>query len=91
MTKQHKWHKEIKAWADGANIEYSSNGTRWHSVMPAPDWHEEEGEFRVAPIPNFPDTSLKLQDLIDAYSEGNSWDDGYFKVANKAIKQFCID
>lgn len=22
MTKQHKWHKEIKAWADGAEIEY---------------------------------------------------------------------
>ena len=21
MTKPHKWHKEIKAWADGAEIE----------------------------------------------------------------------
>jgi hypothetical protein len=28
--KQHKWHKEIKAWADGAEIEvYASHQQGW--------------------------------------------------------------
>jgi hypothetical protein len=31
---QHKWHKEIKAWADGAEIEFLDKDTgRWLTKM----------------------------------------------------------
>ena len=38
MSKQHKWHKEIKAWADGAEIEKIwisddfDNPHHWHVI-----------------------------------------------------------
>jgi hypothetical protein len=49
---QHKWHKEIKAWADGAEIEYCSYKV-WS------DWNEHIGwfvdyEYRIKPQPKEP-------------------------------------
>jgi hypothetical protein len=49
---QHKWHKEIKAWADGAEIEYCSYDI-WD------DWNEDIGwyegyEYRIKPQPKEP-------------------------------------
>ena len=54
--KQHKWHKEIKAWADGAEIEYrikkpSEPFSDWHLVV-EPTWHLntwQEIEYRIKP------------------------------------------
>ena len=37
---QHKWHKEIKAWADGAEIE-----ARYEKAEGWSDWKLEEGGF----------------------------------------------
>jgi hypothetical protein len=55
MTK-HKWHKEIKAWADGAEIEWRYFDT--DSWMPYcnnyPVWHNNEYEFRIKPQPKEP-------------------------------------
>ena len=51
---QHKWHKEIKAWADGAEIEYKAdNYGGWHN------WFEEMGwynfrQYRIKPQPKEP-------------------------------------
>lgn len=50
--KQHKWHKEIKAWADGAEIEMWY-GDRWEQVYHAPDWFEHE-VYRIKPQPKEP-------------------------------------
>ena len=51
--KQHKWHKEIKAWADGAEIECFSKGypdAGWQEFDG--DWGEIEGwKFRIKPQP----------------------------------------
>ena len=41
---QHKWHKEIKAWADGAEIEACSAGI-WFSTD-YPNW-DVNNEFRI--------------------------------------------
>ena len=51
--KQHKWHKEIKAWADGAEIErwywqYDGWGTALN-----PNW-DERYEYRIKPQPKEP-------------------------------------
>ena len=46
--KQHKWHKEIKAWADGAEIQYRETITdSWQSVI-SPSWGENV-EYRIKP------------------------------------------
>jgi hypothetical protein len=55
MPKQHKWHKEIKAWADGAEIEFNNfhNKDLW-MLDTNPDWYATHGEFRIKPQPKEP-------------------------------------
>ena len=59
---QHKWHKEIKAWADGAEIEYrtfdedTNNWTEWQHWSSPNDtsiaFIKEKGfEYRIKPQP----------------------------------------
>lgn len=48
MNKPHKWAKEIKAWADGAEIQCRYvGGVNWGSA-PNPSWHDDL-EYRVKP------------------------------------------
>ena len=59
--KQHKWHKEIKAWADGEEIEYrvrkpNTPWLAWETVT-EPYWHINnylETEYRIKPQPKEP-------------------------------------
>ena len=55
--KQHKWHKEIKAWADGAEIEFRYKdrylGDEWELVEVLNDVGEEF-EYRIKPQPKEP-------------------------------------
>ena len=44
---QHKWHKEIKAWADGADIEVCKVGT-WYETD-YPNFHDNDDKFRIKP------------------------------------------
>jgi hypothetical protein len=49
--KQHKWHKEIKAWADGKEIEVkwlADKNTEWECVV-APNWDATHWEYRIKP------------------------------------------
>lgn len=48
--KQHKWHKEIKAWADGAEIEFLSTFTGNFERATTPDW-DEDTQYRIKPQP----------------------------------------
>ena len=49
--KQHKWHKEIKAWADGAEIEsaWFDDKYQW-SLDKNPEWSEDM-LYRIKPQP----------------------------------------
>ena len=50
--KQHKWHKEIKAWADGAEIEFKVNGEGdWTLLKGTPYWECTNDIFRIKPQP----------------------------------------
>jgi len=62
-TKQHKWHKEIKAWSDGVEIEAKEKVFgEWLSISngipnfynDSPNWNEERLEFRIKPQPKEP-------------------------------------
>jgi hypothetical protein len=57
--KQHKWHKEIKAWADGAEIEerWISQNTvedEWREAQTSPMWDCDGLEFRIKSQPKEP-------------------------------------
>ena len=46
---KHKWHKEIKAWASGAEIEYFDElQIRWLDVLGMPRW-DSSSEYRIKP------------------------------------------
>ena len=49
--KQHKWHKEIKAWADGAEIEFL-DGVVWLDAGD-PEWNYD-CTYRIKPQPKEP-------------------------------------
>jgi len=52
MSKQHKWHKEIKAWADGAEIEFrvKDSNDDWTALnFECPNWYYEPFEYRIKP------------------------------------------
>ena len=53
--KPHKWAKEIKAWADGAEIEsYAGLGDEIWDDEPYPDWNHTVLKFRIKPQPKEP-------------------------------------
>ncbi len=49
---QHKWHKEIKAWADGAEIERLLIDGTWQK-QGNPEWYDYE-KYRIKPQPKEP-------------------------------------
>lgn len=59
--KPHKWAKEIKAWADGADIEFLDSDTgRWITKMY--DGWDIEAEYRIKPQPNLNKEFISLTD-----------------------------
>lgn len=55
MSKQHKWHKEICAWASGAEIEYASHDKEdWELTHDNnPSWGNIF-RYRIKPQPKEP-------------------------------------
>ena len=76
--KQHKWHKEIKAWADGAEIEYKNNSRKmcW-TRCESPVFDTEAGyEYRIKPQPKEPQYLYvygKDGEIGYMYSEPRKW------------------
>jgi hypothetical protein len=52
---KHKWHKEIKAWADGAIIECQNVATGEWEELEVPYWYESnEYKYRIKSQPKEP-------------------------------------
>jgi len=60
--KQHKWHKEIKAWADGAEIEFKALNGEWFYTS-YPHWNSND-EYRIK-------TQPKEQQYLYVYLDDN--------------------
>ena len=61
---QHKWHKEIKAWADGAEIEYFDDDIgEWRNCTSHALWYEDD-TYRIKPQPKEPQ-------YLYVYADGN--------------------
>jgi hypothetical protein len=64
---KHKHSEVIKAWADGATIQYQKYEGCWFDVCNnAPHW-AEESTYRVKPEPK-PDMSIYLSHLVKGLS-----------------------
>jgi hypothetical protein len=67
---KHKWHKEIKAWADGAEIEFLDKDTgRWLTKMY--DGWDIEAEYRIKPQPKEPQYLYVFDNGFDKYFTTN--------------------
>jgi hypothetical protein len=82
MTKKHKWHEEIIAWANGAEIEEKYVGGMcmkdW-TAQNSPAWHTEIGYvYRIKQQPKEPQylyaykVNAKIVELYDELQMG--WD-----------------
>jgi hypothetical protein len=76
--KKHKWHKEIKAWADGALIEKRKESSEW-LIATCPRWEiHEDIEYRIKLQPKEPQylyaykVNAKIVELYDELQMG--WD-----------------
>jgi hypothetical protein len=86
---QHKWHKEIKAWADGAEIEvYYESQLDWCPAPSNPTWNDEY-EYRIKPQPKEPqylyvwlDKDTELAQL-ETHEPKGVLEDGLYKYIGK--------
>ena len=60
---QHKWHKEIKAWADGAKIEHRWVGDKDWQEVKNPIWTSCDLDFRIKPQPKEPQYLYAYRDF----------------------------
>ncbi len=60
--KPHKWAKEIKAWADGAEIEIKYGEHDWEEEY-YPNWHSDQVKFRIKPQPKEPQYLYVYEDI----------------------------
>jgi hypothetical protein len=94
--KQHKWHKEIKHWADGGKIEFRELG--WEDWIDwgvwndngDPEWCDPSFEYRIKSQPKEPQYLYvwepydKESDVvIDTRKPKGILDDGVYKYIGK--------
>lgn len=90
---QHKWHKEIKAWADGAEIErrYLRTDNEWSIWVETdnPSWNETgEDEYRIKTQPKGPQylyvyKETEHSDLTIVETEIEDWHKDYTSYIGK--------
>jgi hypothetical protein len=89
---QHKWHKEIKAWADGALIEKRKESSEW-LIAVCPRWEiHEDIEYRIKPQPKEPDfdaTEYQRALKKSAQKFKEKIERTYAEVLDKAINELA--
>ena len=88
---QHKWHKEIKAWADGAEIELSMlcqtghgewDWSEW-TTDANPEWETVEYQYRIKPQPKERISAKELiKQVVDEYNASCDKKPQYLYVIN---------
>lgn len=87
--KQHKWHKEIKAWADGKEIEQrytyrNFNYDNWEKVK-YPLWQDDKCEYRIKPEPK-PDVVRYLGMQEFCFGKWEFAEDDFHKISHWPCK-----
>ena len=79
--KQHKWHKEIKAWADGAEIEWWSDLQEKWEIAKDPVW-SDVNKYRIKP-------QLKETQYLYVY-EDDIWVDNKYENEGAFFSQYKL-
>ena len=88
--KPHKHAELIKAWADGAEIQYRFNGQiaedAWqnHYIDQNPTWSYSY-EYRIKPEPK-PDVVRYLNQLRPLFEEKKHWEESEYEITKTRIK-----
>jgi hypothetical protein len=105
MNKPHKHAALIKAWADGAEIQYLNTyatAPHWVDVVEnKPEW-DDSTEYRIKPEKEYPKSTLDYNDLckivnkaIEEHRKGGSGEDIYTFMcricADEAVKRYIKD
>ena len=75
---KHKWHKEIKAWADGAEIEefdWEVTGKDGWNVTESPEWNNARYKYRIKPQPKEPQYLYVFRTSNNGQTEYKLWHD----------------
>jgi len=79
--KPHKWEKEIKAWASGAEIEQAdireNANPHWYECINPPAWDTTFYQFRIKPQPKEPQYLYVYfnAEMVSVYKEPlEGWD-----------------
>jgi hypothetical protein len=81
---QHKWHKEIKAWADGEEIETKHiDSDVWLTDTDEPYFWLEDYEFRIKPQPKEPQYLYVCMNDADKITFETGYDD--FGIENDLV------
>jgi hypothetical protein len=97
MNKPHKWQEVIKAWADGAVIEFRDYHESNWAVIHRPKWLSLTGEYRVQPgkdtfqIPLIPQEHSSKREWVsltnDEITDCIMFEaQGYWRAFGKAIE-----
>ncbi len=89
MMKQHKWHKEIKAWADGVEIEYAvanSLNYEWHPLDSVNRFEHRNTNFRIKQQPKEPQYLYVYEDSFYSVDEKDTR--AGTRIMNIRIKEF---
>lgn len=91
MGKPHKHAELIKAWADGARIQYKPAGrAAWHDwdEIYCPSFHEER-EYRIKPELEYPKSSLSDYELECCHHPDDKVEIARRKIADAAVARYC--
>lgn len=83
--KQHKWHKEIKAWADGAEIEWWNDVHQRWEIEKEPMW-SCINKYRIKPQPVEPQYLYVYKDSF--YGVDNLDSKASTRIMNKRVREF---
>lgn len=90
--KPHKHAEVIKAWADGAEIEWRTNAARaWWPIGVVPRFHEE-WQYRIKPEPTSSMTGGEayrvFSNFYDAHKAGTEYSGAFKAVADEAVRRY---
>jgi hypothetical protein len=89
--KLHKWAKEIKAWADGATIQYADKEVDvWADVIDPP-WYRG-GIFRIKPEIEYPQTMMSDMEIFECLGNAvHFYQHAFRNLINIAIRRAIED
>lgn len=89
MGKPHKHAAEIKAWADGAEVEFKNQRGKWegYPIGDYPSWSDDL-EYRIKPEPEYPKSSLTADEITNFIIANNG---DMKELADFIVARHCQD